>query len=331
MKVSCPCGLVVQERLCGAFSGKSKSAAVPVALKCTAACESGKNPRNQPVSASTEPEMYATDLHYLARAHRKYVAVLENMFYSALSSGKRTSLPPCDSSRRLLAIEYARMHWQLRTTTKADAVEGWHLVHIESSSSSHMPRPLLSELSQGSGAEKGNNLTPALGSQPLLRFCGVKGFGDELYEIVGGSKSNLLGIRPGQEAGEMLAFFEKGSAAAAVFRKLTGQEPGQLLAVRGVAGAAGLCVSLEQTLGFAGSSSAKARPQVATVSSRAGASGGSAWGAWGAGAKAKAATPTPTAAAPTNTTAAPEPAKPPAKAAAEATQQEPVLDSWEDL
>ena len=38
------------------------------------------------------------------------------------------ALPPCDSTRRLLAMEYARLHWRLKTSAKADSTEGWWLM-----------------------------------------------------------------------------------------------------------------------------------------------------------------------------------------------------------
>lgn len=235
------------------------------------------------------------------------------------------------------------MHWRLRTTTKRDAVEGWFSISIDSAPSSLMPRPSLSELGPGSGANS-SSLTPALGSQPVLRFCGLKGFGDELYEMVG--HQSLLGIRPGQEHGEALAFIDRGSSAATIFRRLTGQEPGQMTAVHGTAGASGLCVALEQTLSFGSKSSggAACKPASKPLSSGAstrGVASGSAWGAWGAGARAKVEAPgaasqleTSASAVPA-TTAAPARAKAVAQEAAErpkqAAEAEPVLDSWEDM
>lgn len=321
IKASCPCGIVVQEKACGAFSGKTKSmAGTTGALKCTAVCESSRAPRTKPVPVSKDPEVYATDLYGLATAHKKYVPVLEDLFFSALSNGNRVVLPACDTSRRLLAVEYARMHWKLKTKTQRDTVEGWHIVHIEPAQSSRMPRPTLTELAAAGGSTNGS-LKPALSSQPILRFCGVKGFGDELYELVG--FDGLLGVRPGQEHGEVLAFIERGSMAVNIFKKLTGKEPGQLEAVRGVAGSAGLSVSLEQTFACGG---AGPRSQPAS-SSRAGGSNGTAWGAWGAGAKAKASAPS----AATKPAAASSKPKPPAEVVAKAVEPEPVLDSWEDL
>ena len=160
---------------------------------------------------------------------------------------------------------------------------------------------------------RGNAVT-ALGSQPLLRFCGVRGFGDELYDLVG--LEYLLGMRPGPE-GEVLVYMERGTAACNVFKKITGQDPGQLTPVRGAAGAGGLCVALEQTLSCsAGGQTLKGpRPQPMPTSTRAAGSTGSAWGAWGANSKGT-----------SSASAAASVAKAPAKTSA----PEPIADSWED-
>lgn len=127
-----------------------------------------------------------------------------------------------------------------------------------------------------------------------------------------------------QDAGEVLAFIERGTSAAAVFRKLTGQEPGRLAAVCGASGVAGLSVALEQTLSCSGGSSIRQgpRPPPSGASTRASGSSGGAWGAYGAGAKAKASAPSPP---PAVAVVADTPA--PAKA----LDAIPVVDSWEDM
>lgn len=161
-------------------------------------------------------------------------------------AGSKEALPPCDFVRRQIAVEYARMHWCLRAACKRDAVEGWWIISVEPAAGAHEPRPHLSELAANSAA---TGLGAALGSQPFLRFCGVRGAGDEVYDLVG--RDGLLGVRPGSEDDEVLAFMERSAAASAAFRRLTGQDPGHLVAVLSRPGGppvAGLRVALENTL-----------------------------------------------------------------------------------
>mmetsp|Transcript_129503 Transcript_129503/g.242242 ORF Transcript_129503/g.242242 Transcript_129503/m.242242 type:complete len:1082 (+) Transcript_129503:118-3363(+) len=248
IKVSCDCGQRVEEQLCGAFSGKSRPQLH--ALKCTTNCERIDQAERRPRSAggawaSPDTEKYAADLHRLAVPHRRYVVVLEEFFSRALS-GTKVTLPPCDFSRRQIAVEYARMHWCLRTSCRRDAVEGWWLLHVEAAAGAREPRPLLSALAySGVSATFGQ----ALGNQPCLRFCGVRGAGDEVYDLIG--RDGLLGVRPGSGEDEVVAFMDRSASATAAFRRLTGQEPGHLVAVLARPGGppvAGLRVALENTL-----------------------------------------------------------------------------------
>lgn len=219
--------------------------------------------------------------------HRRYVQTLEDLFLPAVGmdrAGPPTaiSLPACDTARRLLAVEYARLHWRLRTSSKPDSAEGWWNVRVEPPAAAHhmvttaggpaagatglvdvprIPRPLLSDLCFAPGTAAGH-LLPAMGIQPRLHFTGIRGAGDEIYDLVG--LEGLLGVRPGQHLGEAFAFMSRSALAAAAVRRLTGQAPGdEPLPVRGtVAGSAwgaaasargaqsvaGLRVLLEQTL-----------------------------------------------------------------------------------
>eukprot|EP00930_Biecheleria_cincta_P067894 TRINITY_DN5484_c0_g1_i1.p1 TRINITY_DN5484_c0_g1~~TRINITY_DN5484_c0_g1_i1.p1 ORF type:complete len:1090 (+),score=115.43 TRINITY_DN5484_c0_g1_i1:1400-4669(+) len=310
MKSCCQCGLRVEEKLCGAFSSRSKSSSTGLgALKCDSSCENSQQRLHQDVPVSKDQARYATDLHKLSSAHKKFVILLENLFSSVLSSGKRVSLPPCDTSRRLLAVEYARLHWRLRTITKRDNIEGWYCIQVDPTPSGHMPSPVLSTVATGTSSA---NLAPALGTQPVLRFCGCKGFGDEIYDIVG--LVGLLGVRLGQDPGEVLAFMDRGASAATIFKKLTGQDPGHLTPVRGISGAAGLCVALEQSFSGGPSAGQGPRPQPSGASSRP--------TAWGAARDAS---------APSSSTAAASSAGPVSQAAPKAAEPEPVADSWEDM
>mmetsp|Transcript_91503 Transcript_91503/g.218111 ORF Transcript_91503/g.218111 Transcript_91503/m.218111 type:complete len:955 (-) Transcript_91503:59-2923(-) len=262
IKQACPCGQRVEERLCGAWSGHLPSTS---ALRCLPSCQ------RQPVEAETPGEAvkYTADLFQLASHHRKYIEMLEDVFTETIldGAGKGTSrgnapagrqmatgsfktLPPCDSSRRLLAVEYARLHWRFKTTTKADAVEGWWIVQVSPGSASRPPRPLLSEITAANSAAVATYLLPTLSSQPCLRFVGLKTL-DEVYELIG--LDGLLGVRPGDNASEAIAFVERGATGASLFRRLTGQEPGAEAPVRGPSawgqpGSTRVRVSLEQTL-----------------------------------------------------------------------------------
>lgn len=211
---------------------------------------------------------YTADLFQLATQHRRYIQMLEDTFARALLSCKGTeshsgvqsraptpsqpqALPPCDASCRLLAIEYARLHWRLKTSTKADTVEGWWQVQVAVTTTSRFPRPLLSELASSTMSAVSGQLHMALSSQPCLRFVGLKGL-DEVYDLIG--LEGLLGVRPG-ELGEAVAFVDRSATGAAVFRRLTGQEPGaDMVPVRGPSAwgqpspTSRLRVKLEQTL-----------------------------------------------------------------------------------
>lgn len=186
--------------------------------------------------------MYAGDLYRLGGQHRRYVQTLEAFFAPLLSEGatsRSVQLPPCDGYRRLLAVEYARLHWRLRTASKPDGAEDWWLVRVEaalpsaaavasSASASKRPgprppQPLLSELCTLPPNDAQPFLQPPVGTQPRLRFIGVRGAGDEIYDLV--DSSSLLGIRPGETDGEVYAFLDSGAAAVDVLRRLTGHEP----------------------------------------------------------------------------------------------------------
>ncbi|CAK0852531.1 unnamed protein product [Prorocentrum cordatum] len=213
-------------------------------------------------------------------------------------------LPPCDATRRLLATEYARLHWKLRTSSRRDASEGWWQLRVEQTKGMRPPRPLLSEVARAGSAQasKDGHLLPALDLRPRLCFSGAQGAGDEVYDAVG--PEGLLAVRPGQKAGEVFAFFDREAAAEKAFRRLTGQPPGQdaVPVTAGGAAAGGLRVLLAQTM--SGRGAPRAQP--------ARAAGPAAAEARGDGCNAQ----------PT--------AGPGAARAAAAAAAEPVLDSWED-
>lgn len=130
----------------------------------------------------------------------------------------------------------------------------------------------------------------------MLHFAGVRGAGDEVYDLVG--LEGLLGVRPGPRDGEVLAFLERSAHAAAAFRRLTGLAPvAGPMPVRS-AGAGHVRVTLEQTL---------ARPSGAPTPAAVAGAGASSAGPAGRGASA---------------TAGP-------KGSSEHAQ-EPVPDSWEE-
>jgi len=132
-----------------------------------------------------------------------------------------TALPACETTRRLLAVEYARLHWRLKTVTRADSAEGWWLVQVSSTSLSKPPRPLLSELAASPVPPM--SAVQVLDGSPCLRFFGLKGPGDEVYDLVG--HDGLLGLRPGNKTGEATAFVSR-EASVNIFKKITGQAPG---------------------------------------------------------------------------------------------------------
>mmetsp|Transcript_39603 Transcript_39603/g.70820 ORF Transcript_39603/g.70820 Transcript_39603/m.70820 type:complete len:373 (+) Transcript_39603:3-1121(+) len=267
VKQSCPCGRRVEEKTCGAFSGLPRPQ-YP-SLRCLPSCE--RAPLSPTGLPRGEVVQYTAELFQLATHHRKFVQMLEDTFVEAFAaSGKGAStaapaprpaavssafqaLPPCDASRRLLATEYARLHWRFKTSSKADGVEGWWVVQVAPGGSSRLPRPLLSEIARESSTAVSHHLLPALSSQPCLRFLGLKAL-DEVYELIG--MEGLLGVRPGESNSEAIAFVERGSTGAAIFRRLTGQEPGaEAVPVRGPSawGQPGMNTSrprvmLEQTL-----------------------------------------------------------------------------------
>jgi len=250
VRLSCPCGLRLEEQPCGAHSGLPHPQ-LP-ALRCGSSCERPAaairclEKAVAAAAASTdagEAEKYTADLQQWAVRHLQYVQTLEDKFAMAIGGGvpaggptpPRTTaasavvMPPCDLARRLLAVEYARLHWHLRTNCKPDAANGWWIMHVESTSAARAPRPLLSQAA-ASKAFRGL----VLGVQPRLRFVGSRGGGDELYDLAG--LDGLLGMRPGQKDGEVIAFFDRGATAATAFRRLAGGNAtldGELVPVRG--------------------------------------------------------------------------------------------------
>jgi len=245
VKTACECGRQVEERRCGAYSAAPRPKySVP---KCIASCTCKKLIAALPDCASeAEVEKYAADLHRLALQHRRFLQTLEELFASVLPGSSAASrgvqLPVCDGARRLLAVEYARLHWRLQTSSKADSVEDWWLIRIESSATlvsasasgsarppPRQPRPLLSELCVAQSGMAARFLSPPVGSQPRLRFTGIRGAGDEVYDLLG--LGGLLGVRPGQRSGEVFAFLDKGATAAAAMRRLTGQDSAGLEAL----------------------------------------------------------------------------------------------------
>jgi len=201
-------------------------------------------------------------------------------------------------------MEYARLHWRLNTTTKRDSVEGWYVISVDVTKAGRAPWPRLSEILTVNNSQ---HLSARLGSQPCLRFVGCKGVGDEIYDLVG--LEDLLGVRPGADLGEILAFVGRGSAATAAFRKLTSQEPvaGQVAPVVLRNSGTGLQVSLENILASLGGPGSQPVTK-ATSSSR-----GGAWGKAVANASTPEVAPKP----------APKPTSP--------EKLEPIVDSWEDM
>lgn len=240
VKAACACGQRVDTRFCGAFSGTSRQQVG--FLKCVSAtCE--RRTRRRSPRRSGDADRYAVDLRQMASSHIRYVQVLEDRFEEVVGSGSKVALPPCDGSRRLLAVDYARLHWGLKTSCKRDEVDGWWLVQVEVSPASRMPSLLLSVAPSGPGAG------PNIETHPRLRFSGVKGAGDEVYDLL--ANDGLLGVRPGFSDGEVVAFLERGASSNAACKRLTGQTPGsEPLPVRSGAwgGQTGLRVVLENTL-----------------------------------------------------------------------------------
>ena len=227
IKQACPCGRRVEERLCGAFSGLPRPQ-TSQRFGCLPSCER----RSIDTAIPGEAVKYTADLFQLAVHHRRYLEMLEDTFMEGIldlgakGAGRPGSnvktLPPCDASRRLLAVEYARLHWRIKTSTRPDPVEGWFVVQVVPGSQSRPPRPLLSEIAAASSTAVSSYLLPTLSSQPCLRFMGLKSL-DEVYDLVG--LEGLLGVRPGNSSSEAIAFVERGATGASLFRRLTGQEP----------------------------------------------------------------------------------------------------------
>lgn len=219
--MSCPCGLRLEEGLCGAYSESQRPQ--HSAPQCWASCER-PSLKAFPSGARGEPEKYALDFQQLASHHRRYVQTLEDQFAvaSGLGSGPAAAkkMPPCDATRRLLAVEYGRLYWRLRVVSKADVAEGWWSVQIQPLPGARPPWPLLSDTASlgGGGA--------SLAMQPRLRFTGVRNgtAGDEVYDLVG--LDGLIGLRQGNTDGEVVAFVDRSATAVTVFKKLTGQAPG---------------------------------------------------------------------------------------------------------
>lgn len=279
VKQACPCGQRVEERSCGAYS-ELRRPQWP-ALRCLPSCERP----SLPPFPEGEPVKYTADLFQLASQHRRYVQMLEETFATAILSRKGTdssvpgrtpatasqlqALPSCESSRRLLAIEYARSHWRFKTSSKSDAVEGWWQVSVAATASSRFPRPLLSEIASSSGSSVSGHISMALSSRPCLRFVGLKSL-DEVYDLVSAA-DGLLGVRSSDgHGGEAVAFVERGALGANLFRRLTGQEPGaDLVPVRTHSawgqpspGATRLRVKLEQTLTSGSRTAPRPKPQL---------------------------------------------------------------------
>lgn len=195
-----------------------------------------------------------------------------------------------------------------------------------------MPRPLLSELFAAKQGTEAPFLIPAMGPQPRFLVSGLKGAGDEIYDLIG--TEGLLGVRPGQETGEAYAFFDKSATASAAFKRLTGQAPGaEPMPVRGAAGASA-----------GGTGSAWGVPRDAPTTTTGGITGlrilleqalvGAPAGGQGRAPKALAAPPPPVAAAPAAAAPPPadeeEPAKNKAPKPTPPPREEEVLDNWED-
>lgn len=342
VKASCACGLQVEKRLCGAYSEVPRPEVVT--LRCLASCErpslaeqlrAAQQQQSRSAtrggSSGSGGDRYAADLYQLALRHRKYVQTLESCFLSVAAGSVGHGappaggglLPPCEGVRRLLATEYARLHWHFKTSSRADTADGWWRVRVEPAPTARLPRPTLLQLLQAGPAPPAA-LLPVLGPQPLLHFFGVKGAGDEVYELVG--SEGLLGVRPGVREGELLAFLERGALAAAAFRRLTGEAPGmEPLPLRtGGAAAAGLLLSLEQTLGAPAPAVGRPQPRPPDRDQRdedvppTAAASATAVGATTATATAAAPAPQ----QPRVVLVRPEPAEP--------AEPEEVLDSWED-
>ena len=253
VRLSCACGMRLEERACGACSSNRRPEFAP--LKCLASCERPAPPRAAGAPQG-DPARYATDLFQLASQNVRYIQTLEDHLNRVPGSPGGVALPACDARRRQIAVEYARLHWRLKTSSRPEAgADGWWLVKLEAAQGARPPRPLLSEVLAMPSGEAQGHLVYALGVQPRLRFTGVKG--DEAYDLVG--LEGLLGVRPGDRGGEVLAFVDRSATGQKAVQRLTGQPPGPEPApvVRqsatawggsGSAPASGLRVVLEQTL-----------------------------------------------------------------------------------
>jgi len=172
-------------------------------------------------------ERYASDLYKLAAAHPVYLRMLESRF-TKLAGSKPVSLPPCDSMRHLLVLNYATLHWHLEARSQRDTIKGWWVVTLERSSGSVMrrPQPFLSDVSAGNGASPAHLLS--LDAKPWLRFIGLLGPLEEVLDLVGSSVGipGILGVRPGRAEGEVLVYMSRSAIALTAFRDLTGKSPG---------------------------------------------------------------------------------------------------------
>lgn len=169
-------------------------------------------------------------------------------------------------------------------------------------------------------------MIPAMGPQPRFLFLGLKGAGDEIYDLIG--SEGLLGVRSGQEASEAYAFFDKSATASAAFKRLTGQAPGpEPLPVRGAAGASA-----------GGTGSAWGVPREPPTTTTGGSTGlrilleqalvGAPAGSQTRAPRALAPAPPAVAAPPAAVAVEQEPAK--KKVAPPKQQEEDILDNWED-
>merc|ERR1719356_1454334 len=93
IKLSCVCGLRVDEHICGAKSVRPRPRyqAPPCLPSCERLADGGA--RSSSAAPQGEPVQYLDDLVQLAMQHRRYVQTLEDKFGSAV--GGPVVLPPC--------------------------------------------------------------------------------------------------------------------------------------------------------------------------------------------------------------------------------------------
>eukprot|EP00929_Paragymnodinium_shiwhaense_P030827 TRINITY_DN17398_c0_g1_i2.p1 TRINITY_DN17398_c0_g1~~TRINITY_DN17398_c0_g1_i2.p1 ORF type:complete len:1170 (-),score=215.73 TRINITY_DN17398_c0_g1_i2:85-3594(-) len=302
VRQSCACGLRLENKLCGAYSKAASKASAQASIKCAGICDrstrsSGAPPSTGGARAGDAAVQFASDLVKIAADHRKFVQVLEDHFWAIYCSVKAADAPPpqplpaLDSLRCFLAVEYARLYWRLQAKISADAtMDGWWLLRLQptpiitrAGREGHdlpPPYPLLSQLLGASAMTAGLSTAqrPSLGSQPRLRFSGFdagKSFGEDVYDLVGIDAEGFLGVRRGDH-GEVLAYFQRGAAALAVVRRLTGEpsaQTGQALPVvtalpaadRGAAIAASAAVASSSSRGGWGSIATGVGPAAAAA------------------------------------------------------------------